>query len=111
MITEREQSEVGLFVPSFPSAWSLQADDVLCPRPQVVTDSVLHVGFPPSPNCSLPFSLHAEGSMPPHGAWPKSTMVLFLHLAHICVNSPFINSPQLPSLRCPLFPAETLCDI
>lgn len=57
-----------------------------------------------------PFLFTQRHVMPPHGSWPQSTMVIFLHLAHICVNSAFINSPQLPSLGCPLFPAETLCD-
>ena len=72
---------------------------------------LLHTGLLLGPNCSLRFALQTErGVMPPPGSWPQSTKVLFLHLAHICVNSPFINCPQLPSLRCPLFPAATIPD-
>lgn len=66
--------------------------------------ALLHTGLLLGPNCSLRFPLQPErGVMPPPGSWPQSTKVLFLHLAHICVSSPFINCPQLPSLRCPRF--------
>lgn len=48
------------------------------------------------------FLVSQRGVVPPPGSWPQSTKVPFLHHAHICVNSPFVKSLQLPSLRCPV---------
>ena len=58
-----KKSEIRLLIPSFFSAWSLQADCVLCPWPQLLSGSSLHTGLPLDAKCSLYLSLFRQRSV------------------------------------------------